>query len=87
MNVQAALKSQYHAALAMLKQAIEQCPEDLWSGGGNPVAFWRVAYHALFFTHLYLQPDLESFRPWEHHREEQEQLGLHARIVDRDISR
>ncbi|MBN1489141.1 MAG: hypothetical protein JXA69_04420 [Phycisphaerae bacterium] len=76
MTIQAALKGQYHAALAMLKQTIEQCPEDLWAGGENAVAFWRVAYHALFFTHLYLQSDMDSFRPWEHHRDEYECLGV-----------
>ena len=75
MNVQAALKRQYHAALAMLKQAIEQCPDDLWDAGSGQVAFWRVAYHTLFFTHLYLQPDEKTFRPWEHHRDEHESLG------------
>lgn len=70
MNVQAALKSQYHASLAMLKQAVEQCPDDLWAGGNYPIAFWHVAYHTLFFTHLYLHPSLEAFRPWAQHREE-----------------
>jgi hypothetical protein len=74
MNVRAALKGQYHAALAMLKQAIEQCPDDLWTGG-TPVAFWRVAYHTLFFAHLYLHPDEQAFRPWEHHRDEHQYLG------------
>jgi hypothetical protein len=75
MDVRQALKSQYHASLAMLKQAIEQCPEDLWAGGAYPTAFWRVAYHTLFFTHLYLQPDELAFRPWEHHRTEYQFLG------------
>jgi hypothetical protein len=75
MNVQAALKGQYHAALAMLKKTIEQCSDDLWIGGDHPVAFWRVAYHTLFFTHLYLQPNVEAFRPWKHHRKEHECLG------------
>ena len=70
MNVQAALKSQYHAALAMLKQAIEECPDGLWDGAGHDAAFWRVAYHTLFYTHLYLQPNEDAFRPWEHHRDE-----------------
>ena len=70
MNVQGALKSQYHAALAMLRQAIEVCPEESWTGGKHPIAFWHVAYHTLFFTHLYLSPDHESFRPWAKHREE-----------------
>jgi hypothetical protein len=75
MNVQAALKGQYHAALAMLKQTIEQCPDDLWAGGTYPVACWRVVYHALFFTHMYLHRDVQSFRPWPHHRDHHECLG------------
>lgn len=33
MNVAAALKCQYHAAMAMLKTAIECCPDDMWAGG------------------------------------------------------
>jgi hypothetical protein len=74
-NVHAALKGQYHASLDMLKQVIEKCPDDLWEGGGYPIAFWQVAYHALFYTHLYLQPDMEAFCPWEHHREEYQFLG------------
>ena len=75
MDVRAALKGQYHAALAMLKQSIELCPDGLWTGGNYPVTFWRVAYHTLFFTHLYLQPDEKAFRPWEHHRDEYQFLG------------
>ena len=75
MNVQAALKGQYHAALAMLKQAIERCPDDAWDGRSDSIPFWRVAYHTLFFTHLYLQPNEKAFRPWEHHRQECQFLG------------
>jgi hypothetical protein len=70
MNVQAALKSQYHAALAMLREAIVACPDELWAGSQYPIAFWHVAYHALFYAHLYLQPDEKAFHPWEHHRDE-----------------
>jgi hypothetical protein len=75
MDVQAALKNQYHAALATLKQTVERCPDGLWDGDAYPVAFWRVAYHTLFFTHLYLQPNFEAFRPWASHRAEHECLG------------
>ena len=70
MNVAAALKGQYHAALAALKQTVDECPAKLWAASGHPSQFWQVAYHALFFTHLYLQPNEEAFRPWEHHRDE-----------------
>ena len=68
-----ALKNQYHAALRLLKQAVERCPDGEWTKG-DP-AFWQVAYHTAFYTHLYLQPNEAAFRPWEHGREEDHFLG------------
>lgn len=74
MDVKLVLKNQYHAALKTLKLAIEHCPPELWTGGDappdppDPLPFWRVAYHTLFFTHFYLQPSREALRPWKHHR-------------------
>ncbi|MCZ6837139.1 MAG: hypothetical protein O7G85_15295 [Planctomycetota bacterium] len=62
------LKRQYHAALTMLKQAIERCPEELWIDDQYANQFWQLAYHTLYYTHLYLQPDAASFTPWEHHQ-------------------
>jgi hypothetical protein len=67
-RLRAALRSQYHAALAMLREAIERCPEDVWLSSEHKNAFWQIAYHTLFFTHLYLQPRVEAFRPWEGHQ-------------------
>lgn len=67
-SLKAALKSQYHASLAMLRQAIERCPETLWYSKEQVNAFWQTAYHTLFFAHLYLQPDAAAFRPWENHQ-------------------
>jgi len=67
--LRSALKSQYHATLAMLRTAIRRCPDDLWtSSDGHANPFWRIAYHTLFYTHLYLQPNNRVFRPWEHHQ-------------------
>ena len=60
------LKSQYHASLAMLREAIELCPDRDWANDEHTNAFWQVAYHTLFFAHLYLCADEASFRPWEH---------------------
>jgi hypothetical protein len=70
MDIKAALKSQYHAAMAMLKPAIEKCPDQLWDREHPASPYWQIAYHSLFFTHLYLGQDEDAFRPWEHHREE-----------------
>jgi hypothetical protein len=60
------LKNQYRASLAMLKETIERCPEGVWFSDEHPNSFWRVAYHALFFAHFYLQPNEAAFRPWQH---------------------
>lgn len=63
-----ALKSQYHSCLAMLRQSIEKCPAELWADSSYTNPFWRISYHTLYFTHLYLQKDMYSFTPWEHHQ-------------------
>jgi hypothetical protein len=70
MTVQAVLKSQYHAALAMLRSAIDACPPELWTDAAYVNQFWHVAYHALFYTDFYLQPSESAFVPWQHHRPE-----------------
>lgn len=73
MDVRAALKEQYHAALAMLANCIERCPDDFWTEperqdkwGDHPIyrANWRIAFHAAFFTHLYLGQSEDAFQPW-----------------------
>jgi hypothetical protein len=75
MTIQAILKSQYHASLAMLREAIELCPTGLWTSDAYTNPFWQVAYHALYYTHLYLQPDEHGFAPWEHHRPDHHRFG------------
>ena len=62
------LKSQFHAGLAMLRGAIDRCPDDLWVSKDYTNPFWRVVYHALYYVDLYMQPEAAAFRPWEHHQ-------------------
>ena len=57
--------SQIRAALKMLRAAIEACPDSLWNRESDHNAFWVLAYHALFFAHLYLFPSEKAFEPWE----------------------
>jgi len=64
-----ALITQYRAALAMLRQQIESCPQDVWTSGEHPRNFWRITYHAIFYTHLYLMQTEDDFVPWENHRD------------------
>jgi hypothetical protein len=67
-NMKPVLKRQYHASLAMLGEAIRCCPEEVWLSADHVNAFWQIAYHALYFTHMYIQQDEAAFRPWEHHQ-------------------
>jgi hypothetical protein len=62
--VRAALKGQYHASLEMLRQTVEQFPDQAWTAREHRNAPWQIAYHALYFTHMYLMPDEAAFRPW-----------------------
>ncbi len=63
-----ALKTQYHAALAMLRDAIEKCPDDLWASTAHTNPFWRIVYHTLYGADLYMNANQADFRPWEHHQ-------------------
>jgi hypothetical protein len=48
----------------MLGECIEKCPDDLWLAGTYPRSFWRIALHAVYYTHLYLGQSEEAFQPW-----------------------
>ena len=69
------IRSQYQAALEMLKQTIAKCPKSIWDDPNDTTKFWHIAYHALFFAHLYLQGSEKEFQPWDRHREEYQFLG------------
>jgi hypothetical protein len=75
MNPKPVIQSQYKAALAMLRQAVEQCPDALWTDTSYQNPFWRVAYHVLIYTHFYLGPNEEDFVPWEKHQQDLQLLG------------
>ncbi|MBZ0214551.1 MAG: hypothetical protein K8H99_12175 [Nitrospirae bacterium] len=55
---------QFRAGLAMLADCVEKCPEDLWLMGAPQREMWRIAFHAAFFTHVYLVQDEAAYKPW-----------------------
>ena len=81
MSTTESIARQYNSALAMLRKAIELCPEDLWLAGA-PNRTWHIAYHALFYTHFYLTPSEKEFAAWEHHRPESNHFGAVPRKPD-----
>lgn len=75
MSVKANIQSQYHAALAMLRQVVAECPPELWDSPEYKNRTWNVAVHVLFYAHFYLHPTSEDFKPWPN-------LHLDGRMFD-----
>jgi hypothetical protein len=59
------IQSQYDAAFNMLENAIKDCPTSLWNDGTYKNKYWHIAFHTLFYSHLYLS---ESKELWEKYR-------------------
>ena len=69
MNTAEVIQSQYLASLAMLKQAIEKCPSEIWDDPNDKFKFWSKSYHTVFYAHLYLQISEKEFVQWEKHHD------------------
>jgi len=78
-SVKDIIKSQYLASLEMLRQAIQKCPDPLWADPEYKNQSWHIAYHALFYTHLYLHPTEDDFTPMEMHRENYRSLDPYTK--------
>lgn len=75
-DVTKAIVSQYLASLAMLRQAIELCPDDVWVASKWRNRYWHIAYHTLFYSHLYVCASEAVFTPWQKHRPSCRRLGV-----------
>lgn len=74
MDVKDALKGQLHASFRMLRECIEVCPQNVWLDGEFPRSYWRIAYHAVFYAHLYMGQSEADFKPWHKHKYEATEL-------------
>jgi hypothetical protein len=79
MDIHDSIRSQFHASLDMLQNAIEVCPEDMWDRADDLNRTWQVAYHTLFYTHFYLQPNEAAFQPWARQEDHYRAMGKQAK--------
>lgn len=84
MNTKEIIKSQYLAALEMLRSSVIQCSDNLWDDPAYKNRFWHVVYHALFYTHLYLQPSGQVFVPWSKNRSGSNELDQAGEPYSKD---
>jgi len=57
------------AALATLRQCIENCSEAEWNQSHNDAPFSQVLFHTLFYTDLYLSDGRNEFKLQGFHKE------------------
>lgn len=69
MELKQALTGQFRAGLAMLRECVERCPDELWVAivDKPPRTYWRIAYHAAFYTHFYMSQSQSTFTAWDKH--------------------
>jgi hypothetical protein len=69
LSIHEILKNQMLAALATLKQGIDNCPDHQWNESHNDAPFSQAAFHGLFFLDYYLSEGEEDFKSQAFHRE------------------
>lgn len=62
------IAQQYEAAFCMLARCVDRCPETGWNEPVASLKFCQAAFHAVFFTDLYLGPDVTALREQPFHR-------------------
>ncbi len=70
-----ALTSQYKASLEMLRAAMQAASNELWDSADYENRTWRLAYHTLYATKMYLAASPEAFSVWDGAIEGAESLG------------
>lgn len=78
MNISESFRSQYAAALEMMRHAIQHCPDFAWDDERYGNRSWHIAYHALFYAALYLSPGEDVAEMWEKARPHHQWLSKSA---------
>ncbi len=76
------LAHQFEAGLCMLNACVDKCADSAWNSRVANFKFCQVVFHTLFFTDLYLGPNMESFREQLFHRNNQQFFGDYEEFED-----
>ena len=55
--------SQFGASIEMMENAIDTCPENLWSDRTQKPEYWYLVYHTLFWLDFYLTDNPDDYNP------------------------
>ena len=57
------LWSQFGAAIDMLENAMQACPNEHWGKHKHHTEFWYITFHTLWWLDLYLSKSVDVFQP------------------------
>ena len=79
------LTHQFDASLSTLNLSVARCSDAIWSERVAKWKFCQAAFHAVFFTDLYLQPgdDLGAFKRQAFHGQHKEVFRDYEELEDR----
>lgn len=83
---------QYGAAFKALEKIINICPDEFWEDLTNGPELYKIIYHTLFFTDLYLsstKDESEDFNPKFSHAEDfrSSKENFHPKEWERSLSK
>jgi hypothetical protein len=76
MKLEGVVRSQYLAALKMLKEAVVKCPDSMWDAPEDQDRVWFKAQHALYWTQRYLRSTDKEFVPGKLHQKPESGVPL-----------
>jgi hypothetical protein len=79
------LAHQYEASLSVLNLCVARCPDASWNESVAKWKFCQAAFHAVFFTDLYLQPsdNVAAFKDQPFHVEHRDAFRDYEELEDR----
>jgi len=80
---QSAIANQFEAAYCTLKLLVDGCSQPQWDAPVAELKFCQVMFHTLFFSDVYLGPNLAALRQQEFHQQHQEFFGDYEELEDR----
>ena len=76
--------SQYQSSLSMFEEAVKNCPKNLWEESSYKNRYWHIAFHTMFWTHMYLNDSEHSFEEWNKHIEDYQFLNFRSKSYAED---
>ncbi len=62
-NLKEIIWNQFGAAIDMIENAVNLCPNNLWGNRSQQPEFWYLVYHTLFWLDFYLTATGDKFLP------------------------